>query len=100
MSDLLLTKSKKKNLSYFSGLIQVLPTELKEHIYIFHVNHRVLQKQFLHNELFLFFMIDSHFIMFILREVFPDKFKCLSLDNLDFLVMFYLEHRHYLGRLC
>jgi len=38
-------------------------------------------------------MIDSHFIMFILREVFPDKFKCLSLDNLDFLVMFYLEHK-------
>jgi hypothetical protein len=32
-------------------------------------------------------MIDNHFIMFILREVFPDKFKCMSLDNLDFLVM-------------
>ena len=38
-------------------------------------------------------MIDNHFIMFILREVFPDKFKCMSLDNLDFLVMFYLEHK-------
>jgi hypothetical protein len=40
-----------------------------------------------------FFMIDNHFIMFILREVFSDKFKCMSLDNLDFLVMFYLEHK-------
>jgi hypothetical protein len=60
---------------------------LKEHIYKFHV------KKKLHNELFLFFMIDNHFIMFILREVFPDKFKCMSLDNLDFLVMFYLEHK-------
>ena len=31
--------------------------------------------------------------MFILKEVFSDKFKCMSLDNLDFLVMFYLEHK-------
>jgi hypothetical protein len=38
-------------------------------------------------------MIDNHFIMFILREVFHDKFKCMRLDNLDFLVMFYLEHK-------
>ena len=66
---------------------------MKQHIYTFHVKHRVLQKQFLDNELFLYFMIDNHFIMFILREVFPDKFKCMSLDNLDFLVMFYLEHK-------
>jgi hypothetical protein len=66
---------------------------LKQHIYKFHVKHRVLPKQFLDNELFLYFMIDNHFIMFILREVFLDKFKCMSLDNLDFLVMFYLEHK-------
>ena len=38
-------------------------------------------------------MINNHFIIFILREVFPDKFKCMSLDNLDFLAMFYLEHK-------
>lgn len=31
--------------------------------------------------------------MFILREEFPDHFKCLNLDSLDFLVMFYLEHK-------
>lgn len=74
-------------------MIQGLPTELNEHIYRFHVKHRVLQKQFLHNELFLFFMIDCPFIMFILREEFPDHFKCLNLDSLDFLVMFYLEHK-------
>jgi len=74
-------------------LLQVLPLELKEHIYRFHVKHRVLQKQFLHNELFLFFMINSHFIMCILREEFPDHFKCLSLDNLDFLTMLSLEHK-------
>jgi hypothetical protein len=30
--------------------------------------------------------------MCILREEFPDHFKCMSLDNLDFLVMFYLKH--------
>ena len=78
-----------KNISYSQGLIPVLPTELKDHIYRFHVNHKVLQKQFLHNELFLFFMINSPFIMCILREEFPDHFKCLSLDNLDFLAMFY-----------
>ena len=40
-----------------------------------------------------FFMINSPFIMCILREEFPDHFKCLSLDNLDFLAMFYLEHK-------
>ena len=39
------------------------------------------------------FMIDVHFIMFILREAFPDQFKCMSLDNLDFLVMFYFEYK-------
>ena len=66
---------------------------MKEHLYKFHVNHRGLQKKYLHNELFLFFMIDNHCIMFILREVFPDRFKCMSLDNLDFLVMFYLVHK-------
>jgi hypothetical protein len=54
-------------------LVWGIPTELKEHLYKFQVKHRVLQKQFLHNELFLFFMIDNHFIMFILREVFPEK---------------------------
>ena len=31
-----------KNISYFKGSIQVLHTELKEYIYRFHVNHRVL----------------------------------------------------------
>ena len=70
-----------------------LPTELNEHIYKFHVKHRALQNKFLHNELFLFFMKDCPFIMCILREEFPDHFKCLHLDNLDFLVMFYLEHK-------
>jgi hypothetical protein len=56
-------------------------------------NIEFYKNNFLHNELFLFFMIDNHFIMFILRDVFPDKFKCMSLDNLDVLVMFYLEHK-------
>ena len=54
-------------------LVRGIPTELKEHLYQFQVKHRVLQKQFLHNELFLFFMIDNHCIMLILREVFPEK---------------------------
>jgi len=31
--------------------------------------------------------------MCILREEFPDHFKCLSLDNLDLLTMLYLEHK-------
>jgi hypothetical protein len=38
-------------------------------------------------------MINSHFIVCILREEFPDHFKCLSLDNLDLLAMLYLEHK-------
>ena len=32
---------KVKNISYFKGSIQVLPTEWKDYIYRFHVNHRV-----------------------------------------------------------
>jgi hypothetical protein len=45
------------------------------------------------NKITPFLKANNLILMFILREVFSDKFKCMSLDNLDFLVMFYLEHK-------